>query len=91
MWLGLLVLIVILLAIIGGLAVGGVYLVVLVPVAVVIAVAYIAYAMSKRSSEPVSPTDAAAAEDAPLPHSGRRNTAAAPSTPDDLVDARQHQ
>lgn len=91
MWIGFPILIVVVLAIIAGIVVGGFYLVVLLPVVVAAALGYTAYAMSKRSSEAVAPTDAAAASDAPLPHSGRRNTSPAPKSPDDLVDARQHQ
>ncbi len=88
MWLALPLLFVVLLALVGGLVVGGVYAIVLIPIAVIIAVfgaAYVVWARSKQAPPP----DERHTEVDPLPHSGHSNTAATPSTPDQLVDARR--
>ncbi len=83
-------LLVVLLVLIAGIVVGGIYAIVLVPIAVIIGVfgaAYVVWARSKR----VAPPDERHADVDPLPHSGHSNTAATPSTPDQLVDARRSQ
>lgn len=69
---------------------GGIFTLVLVPLALVAAVSVTACSIIARvaGADPAvnpTPDDGAA-----LPHADHANTAPAPSTPDDLVDARQH-
>jgi hypothetical protein len=91
MWLSLPVLILVVLMIIGGIIGGGIFTLVLVPVAVIILLVSIAVSGWSRSQERgENPSEASLTGD-PLPHSGRRNMPASPATPDDLVNARQHQ
>jgi hypothetical protein len=91
MWLSFPILILVILLIIGAIIGGGVFTLVLVPVAVVVALAALTVSMWSRAQERgQSPSEAAQTGD-PLPHSDRRNTPATPATPDDLVSARQQQ
>lgn len=88
MWLVLLVvpLFVILLA--AGIIAGGVYSAVLLPIAGIILVGAVIYTMWGRSTEPENiPGERERVK--PLPHTDHRNTGPAPSTPDQLVDARR--
>jgi hypothetical protein len=87
MWLAFPIFVLVFLAIVGGLVVGGVYLLVLLPLALLVIVGYVAYAMWKRSSE-ATLSRAGAAD--PLPHTEPGGGPATPASPDDLVDARQH-
>jgi hypothetical protein len=91
MWLSFPVLILVVLLIIGGIIGGGVFTLVLVPVAVIMVLVSIVISGWSRSQERgENPSEASLTGD-PLPHSGRRNMAASPASPDDLVNARQHQ
>jgi len=69
---------------------GGIYTIILIPVAVVLAIGTTAYAMYKRSSERADiPGERERVR--PLPHTGHGNTAASPTTPQQLVDAQRQQ
>lgn len=88
MWLALALIIVVILVALGGLVAGGIYAAVLIPIAVIVLLGGLIAAMWRRSSDPsrrVRRTE----EQAQPAHSPGHNAAAAPSTPDDLVNARQ--
>ncbi|MFZ0088591.1 MAG: hypothetical protein WAL63_03730 [Solirubrobacteraceae bacterium] len=90
MWLVLIAVPILVLLVLGGLLAGGVYAIVLVPIAVVIgvgAVIYLMWGQATRASHIPSEQDRVQ----PLPHTGHANAAATPSTPDQLVDARQQE
>lgn len=90
MWLGLPVLILAVLALVGAVVGGGVFTLVLVPIAILFALAAIGYSMWNRASHPHE-TEQGTPTSGPLPHSNHSNASVAPSTPDQLVDARQKQ
>jgi len=81
------------LGIVGGTLAGGVYTLVLIPLAVVVAISAIVYAMWGRALQGRAGASAGAttATDAPLPHHRQRPTGRAPSSPEALADARRQQ
>jgi hypothetical protein len=76
--------------IVGGVVMGGVFTLVLVPLAIVAALSAIAYLSLARASG-ANPAVEQKPDNGPLPHSEHVDTASAPRSPDDLVDARQRQ
>jgi hypothetical protein len=88
MWLALPVILLIVLALAGGLLVGGIYAIVLVPIAAIILIGAVIYTIWGRASEPPNLRRERENIDS-LPHTPGQNAAAAPSTPNDIVDARQ--
>jgi len=88
MWLYIFIVPLAIIMLVGGLLAGGIYTIVFLPIAVIIAVAAVLYTMwGSRTSRETVPSER---EDVrPLPHSGHGNTAPTPSTPDQLVDARR--
>ncbi len=94
MWFYPLLIVLVILAIVGGTLAGGVFTLVLIPLAVVVAVSAIVYAMWGRATEARAggATDATTAKAEPLPHRRERPSGRAPTSPDALADARrQHQ
>lgn len=90
MWLGIVVAFGVLLALIGGLVVGGIFALVLVPIAVIIVVVAVVLSMwARATSGRPSPEDERSRSAPAYPHGGHSNVSAAPTTPDQLVDARQ--
>ncbi len=90
MWLVLIFAPIVVLLLAGGLLVGGVYAIVLVPIAVIIGVAAVVWLMWASAARPEKiPGEREPVQ--PLPHTNHANTASTPSTPDDLVDARQRE
>ncbi len=88
MWLYIFVIPLAIILIIGGLLAGGVYTIVFLPIAVIIAVGSILYTMWASSQR--SPNLSREREQvSPLPHTGHANTAATPSSPEQLTDARR--
>lgn len=88
MWLFFLALPLAILLIVGGLLAGGIYTIVFLPIALIIAAGSIIYTMWARSTEPANvPGERERIK--PLPHTEHANTASAPGTPDQLVDARR--
>lgn len=83
----------VILAIVGGTLAGGVFTLVLVPLAVVVAVSAVVYAMWGRAIQGSAgaATDAGTTTEAPLPHQRRRPSGRAPSSPEGLADARRQQ
>lgn len=90
MWLIFIALPLFVLLLAAGLIVGGVYAIVLVPIAAIILIGAVIYVMWGRATEPENiPGERERVK--PLPHTDHANTAPAPSTPDQLVDARREQ
>lgn len=91
MWLGFPALVLVVLLIIGAIIGGGIFTIVLVPVAIVVFGAAVLVSMWNRSQSGSGERSQAAQTGNPLPHSGHSNTAPTPASPDDLVDARREQ
>ncbi len=89
MWLSFVFFLLLVVVVIGGVLLGGVFTIVLVPIAVLVVVAAIGYGMWARSAGAKTTSEEGPGD--PLPHSGHRNTAPRPATPDELVDARRQQ
>jgi hypothetical protein len=90
MWFAIPLVVLILFGLIGGVLLGGVFTLVLVPLAILGTIATIGGMLWVRATEGSSGAASASIPDG-LPHSARRNTAPAPSTPGDLADARRQQ
>jgi hypothetical protein len=88
MWLGLVLILAVVLALIGGVVVGGVFALILVPIAVIIVVSALLASMWSRANRPRQEGQTHT-PDSSLPHGQHINAATAPATPDQLVDARQ--
>lgn len=90
MWLFIFVLPLAIVLIVGGLLAGGVYTIVFLPVAVIIAVGAGIYVLWGQSTKKRNiPGERERVE--PLPHTQHSNTAATPSTPGQLVDAQRRE
>jgi hypothetical protein len=93
MWFYPLVLVLVILALAGGTLLGGVYTIILVPLAAVVVVSLLIYALWGRAlqgREGVA-TDADHVSSRPLPHRRRRPSGRAPTSPEALTDARRQQ
>lgn len=97
MWLYMIALFLLAVAIIGGIFSGGIFTIVLLPLGVIVLISAIAYgavghaAQKKKGAATAGGEGPAAADEhPPLPRT-RRGEPAAPSTPDDLADARRFQ
>lgn len=88
MWLYIFVVPLAIIMFVGGLLAGGIYTIVFLPIAVIIAAAMVIYTMWASAHEPPKIRDERE-QVRPLPHTGHANTAPAPSTPDQLVDTRR--
>ena len=93
MWFYPLLLSLVVLAVVGGTLAGGVYTIVLIPLAVIALASWALYALWARASagRQGAETDATHTADRPLPHRPRRPTARVRARPEDLVDARRAQ
>jgi hypothetical protein len=93
MWFYPLLIALVILAIVGGTLAGGMYTIVLVPLAVVVVVSAVVYSLWGRAlaGSAEGSADASRVSDQPLPHRPRRPTGRAPNTPEALVDARREQ
>lgn len=90
MWLGIVIAFAVLLALIGGVVVGGIFALILVPIAFIIVIAAVLMSMwARATSGRPSPDDERSRSAPAYPHGGHQNASAAPGTPDQLVDARQ--
>jgi uncharacterized membrane protein len=90
MWLGIVIAFAVLLAVIGGVVVGGIFALILVPIAAIILVFALVMSMwARATSGRPSPEDEHSRSAPPYPHGGHQNASPAPATPDQLVDARQ--
>jgi hypothetical protein len=93
MWFYPLIVLLVILAIVGGTLAGGVFTIVLVPLAVIALGSAVVYGMWGRAMQASESTASGPAEEPgrPLPHRRRRPSGRAPSTPDRLADARRQQ
>jgi hypothetical protein len=89
MWIYMAVAALFVLGIAGGIAGGGIFTIVLLPVAVIILVAGIAYRGMGHAAE--SGSGASSGGPAPLPHSSPTDPARVQSSPEGLTDARRAQ
>jgi hypothetical protein len=91
MWLYLLALVLVILGIVGGIASGGIFTIVLVPVGLIVAGSAALYAMWGRSvqGKAGANADAAPSTNRPLPHSQERDSGHVPTSPERLADARR--
>jgi flagellar basal body-associated protein FliL len=90
MWLGLLGIVIAVFVAIAGVLTGGIFTIILVPLAVIAIVATVVYAMWGYAAGAGTQQEAESLGD-PLPHSEHTNAALRPNTPDELVNARQRQ
>lgn len=96
MWLYMIAAFLILVGIIGGVFSGGIFTIVFIPLGVIMVVAAVLFGMWGRASragagaETRGGSETRASEPAPLRHTPA-SAPAAPSTPEDLVDARRAQ
>jgi hypothetical protein len=93
MWLYMILAALVVLAILGGTLAGGIFTIVLVPLAAIALVSAVIYAMWGRAAQGTAggETDATQTTARPLPHSSRRAAGGAPSSPERLADARRGQ
>ena len=93
MWFYPVLLALVVLAVVGGAFAGGIYTVVLVPLAAIAVISAGVYALWGRALQSGSggSTDASHASRRPLPHRRRRPSGRAPSSPETLADARRQQ
>ena len=93
MWFYPLVLLLVILAIVGGTLAGGIFTIVLVPLAVIALVSAAVYGLWGRALQGSAGGSAEATQtsDRPLPHRSRRPSGRAPSSPERLADARRQQ
>ena len=93
MWFYPLLLAIVILAIVGGALAGGIYTIVLLPLAVIVVVSAVVYSLWGRALEGSAggSTDASHVNDRPLPHQRWRPSGRAPSSPEALADARREQ
>lgn len=93
MWFYPLLLALVIFAIVGGTLAGGIFTIVLVPLAGIVFVSAIVYSMWGRALQGSAGarTDATHATDRPLPSQQRRPSGRAPSSPQRLADARRQQ
>jgi hypothetical protein len=90
MWLGIVIAFVVLLAVVGGIVVGGVFAFILVPIAIIVLVVATVISMwARATSGRPSPEDERSRSAPAYPHGSHQNASPAPATPDQLVDARQ--
>lgn len=91
MWLGLLLIIIVVAALGASIVSGGIFTIIVLPVAVAIALIALFVSAWGRASGRSAPSDKPDPGPPSLPHSAHRNSAPAPSTPDQLVDAKRAQ
>jgi hypothetical protein len=93
MWFYPVLFVLVILAIVGGVLAGGIFTIVLVPLAVIAAVTAAVFALWGRSLQGSAggATEATRAPDRPLPHRQSRPSGRAPSSPERLADARRQQ
>ena len=91
MWFYPLLIVVVILAVVGGTLAGGIFTIVLMPLAAIVLISGLVYAMWGRSLEAGagSDTNAKHTTHRPLPHTRRRPSGRAPSSPERLADTRR--
>ena len=93
MWFYPLVMVLVILGLAGGIVAGGIFTIVLVPLAVIVAVSAVVYAMWGRALQGGGGggTEATHVDDRALPSQRRRPTGRTRTAPGRLADARRHQ
>jgi hypothetical protein len=93
MWFYPLVLFLVILAVIGGTLAGGIFTIVLVPLAAIVLVSAVVYGLWGRAlaGSAGGADEATHAPDRPLPHRFGRPSGRAPSSPERLADTRRQQ
>jgi hypothetical protein len=93
MWLYLILGALVVLAIAGGTVLGGIFTIVLVPIAGIVLVSAVVYAMWGRAQQGSAggSTEASDSTDRPLPHRQPTRSGRAPTSPEALADARRGQ
>ena len=93
MWFYPVVLVLVILAAAGGTLLGGVYTIILVPLAAIALISALIYSLWGRALQgrEGTATDAAHTSTDPLPHRRRRPSGRAPTSPEALADARRQQ
>jgi hypothetical protein len=91
MWLYLVALVFVILGVAGGVASGGIFTIILVPLGLIVAASAFMYASAGRSAQRSTggETEAAPSTNRPLPHSPQRDSGHVPTTPERLADARR--
>ena len=91
MWLYILALVLLILGIVGGVASGGIFTIILVPLALIVAGSAVLYAAWGRSAHRAAggEADAQASVDRPLPHTPRRDAGHVATSPERLADMRR--
>ena len=93
MWLYVLAFFILIFGIVGSVLSGGIFTIVLIPLGVIALISALVFGAFGRSAQDrmVGPRHAKPSPGRPLPASEHSNTAAAPTTPDELADARRVQ
>lgn len=93
MWLYLIAGVLLIVGVVGGIAGGGMFTIVLVPLAFIIAASAFIYQMWNQASQASAgvSTDAHPSTDRPLPHTFREDSGRAPNSPERLADVRRTQ
>lgn len=91
MWLAFPLFVAIIFMLVGGIFLGGIFTIVLVPLAFVVAVSAVGFLMWARAAGASATIDEQRTAQKPLPHGAHRTSPVAPATPDQLIDARQGQ
>jgi uncharacterized membrane protein YfcA len=93
MWFYPVVLVLVILALAGGALAGGIYTIVLIPIAAIVLISALVYSLWGRALQGSSgvSTEASHTSDRPLPHRRRRPTGRSQGSPEALVDARRQQ
>ena len=89
MWLAFLFFVVAVFVAIAGVLSGGVFTIILVPVAVIAIIGGIVYSALGVAAGAGTQQEVEEARSQPLPHSGHSNVAARPTTPTEIADARR--
>jgi hypothetical protein len=93
MWLYILAFFILIFGIVGSVLSGGIFTIVLVPLGIIALISAFVFGAFGRSAQGRhgASTDARSSTGRPLPVSDHNNTPAAPTTPDEIVDARRVQ
>ncbi len=91
MWVYLIVAALVLIGIVGGALGGGIFTIVLLPLALIVLVASIVFSMWGRAAQGSAGADVEKTQgsERPLPHAAQRPSGRAPSSPEGLADARR--
>jgi hypothetical protein len=87
MWLYLIVAALVVLGLVGGAFAGGIFTIVLLPIAAIVLIAGLAYTSLGRGAE--QKQNAATPEEPGLPHNVERSSGHAPTSPEALADSRR--